>query len=141
MVPIGGGGLISGCSIASHATRPGIRIFGVEPDQGNDTQLSLRAGRRITIPIPETIADGLRSATPGALTFPIVQKHVEDILLVTDQEIVEAMNFLLTRMKILVEPSGAASAAAVLKRRIPAGLQRIGVILSGGNYDLNVPAP
>lgn len=137
VVPVGGGGLISGCSIASHATRPGIRIFGVEPDQGNDTLLSLRAGHRVAIPIPGTIADGLRSATPGELTFPIVQKHVEDILLVTDQEIVEAMNFLLTRMKILVEPSGAASAAAVLQRRISG--RRIGVIVSGGNYDLNVP--
>ena len=136
VVPIGGGGLISGTSIASHAIRPGIRIFGVEPEHGNDTFLSLRAGERVGIPLPETIADGLRSAKPGALTFPIVQKHVEDIFLVSDSEIRDAMNFLLTRMKILVEPSGAAPAAAVMLGKLPQGLQKIGVILSGGNVDL-----
>jgi threonine dehydratase len=136
VIPIGGGGLISGSSIAAHAIRPGIRIFGVEPEHGNDTLLSLRAGQRVSIPSPDTIADGLRAAKPGALTFPIVQKHVEDIFLVSDSEIREAMNFLLTRMKILVEPSGAASAAAVMQKRFPPGVQRIGVILSGGNVDL-----
>ncbi len=135
VVPIGGGGLISGSSIAAHAISPGIRIFGVEPEQGNDTLLSIRAGRRIGIPLPETIADGLRSAKPGVITFPIVQKHVEDIALVSDSEIRDTMNFLLTRMKILVEPSGAASAAAVMTHKIPANVQRIGVILSGGNVD------
>ena len=137
VVPIGGGGLISGCSIAAHAIRPGIRIFGVEPERGNDALLSLRAGHRVSVPLPDTIADGLRATTPGALTFPIIQKHVEDILLVTDQEIVEGINFLLTRMKMLVEPSGAASAAAVMLRRLPSNLQRVGVILSGGNAELN----
>jgi threonine dehydratase len=134
VIPVGGGGLISGCSIAGHALRPGLRIFGVEPEQGNDTLLSIRAGQRIGVPLPETIADGLRVAKPGALTFPIVQKHVEDIVLVSDAEIRDAMTFLLTRMKILVEPSGAASAAALMKQRIPA--RRVGVILSGGNVDL-----
>ena len=125
VVPIGGGGLISGSSIAAHAIRPGIRIFGVEPEHGNDTLLSLRAGERIGIPLPETIADGLRSTKPGALTFPIVQKHVEDIVLVSDPEIRDAMNFLLTRMKILVEPSGAASAAAVMLRKaLPPGIHK-----------------
>ena len=136
VIPVGGGGLISGSSIAAHALRPGIRIFGVEPEQGNDTLLSFRAGHRIGIPLPETIADGLRSAKPGEITFPIVQKHVEDMVLVADPEIRDAMNFLLTRMKILVEPSGAASAAAVMTHKIPANVQRIGVILSGGNVDL-----
>ncbi len=135
VVPIGGGGLISGSAIASHAIRPAIRVFGVEPEQGNDTLLSLRAGERIGIPLPETIADGLRSSKPGALTFPIVQKHVEDILLVSDSEIGAAMNFLLTRMKILVEPSGAASAAAVMHGKLPSGIRKLGVILSGGNVD------
>jgi len=135
VIPIGGGGLISGCSIAAHAIRPGIRIFGVEPEQGNDTLLSLRAGERLGIPLPETIADGLRAAKPGALTFPIVQKNVEDILLVSDSEIRDTMSFLLTRMKILVEPSGAASATAVMRRKLPRGMRRIGVILSGGNVD------
>ncbi len=136
VIPIGGGGLISGSSIAAHAIRPGIRIFGVEPEHGNDTLLSLRAGQRIGISLPDTIADGLRSNKPGALTFPIVQRHVADIFLVSDPEIREAMNFLLTRMKILVEPSGAASAAAVLRKKLPPGIHKIGVILSGGNVDL-----
>ncbi len=136
VIPIGGGGLISGSSIAAHAIRSGIRIFGVEPEQGNDTLLSLRAGQRVSIPMPETIADGLRATKPGALTFPILQQHVEDIFLVSDSEIREAMNFLLTRMKILVEPSGAASAAAVMQKKLPPGIHKIGVILSGGNVDL-----
>ncbi len=123
VIPIGGGGLISGSSIAAHAIRPGIRIFGVEPEHGNDTLLSLRAGERIGIPLPETIADGLRAGKPGALTFPIVQKHVEDIVLVSDPEIRDAMKFLLMRMKILVEPSGAASAAAVMCGKLPRGIR------------------
>src|ERR1700733_2091471 len=139
VIPIGGGGLISGSSIAAHAIRPGIRIFGVEPEQGNDTLLSVRAGQRVGVPLPETIADGLRVAKPGALTFPIVQKHVEDIFLVTDNEIRDAMRFLLTRMKILVEPSGAASAAAVMLKKLPSGIPKIGVILSGGNVDTAQP--
>jgi threonine dehydratase len=133
-VPIGGGGLISGSSIAAHAIRAGIRVFGVEPEHGNDTLLSLRAGERVSVPLPETIADGLRASKPGALTFPIVQKHVEEIALVSDDEIRAAMRFLLTRMKMLVEPSGAASAAAVLTRKVSA--PRVGVILSGGNADV-----
>lgn len=139
VVPIGGGGLISGNSIAAHAIRPGIRIFGVEPEQGNDALLSLRAGQRVGIPLPETIADGLRATKPGAITFPIIQKHVEDIFLVSDGEIRDAMNFLLTRMKILVEPSGAASAAAVMRGNLPPGVRKIGVILSGGNTDVAEP--
>lgn len=136
IIPIGGGGLISGSSIAAHAIRAGIRVFGVEPEQGNDTMRSLRAGSRVEIPLPETIADGLRATKPGAITFPILQQHVEDVLLVSDQEIRDAMKFLLMRMKMLVEPSGAASAAAVMQRKMPADLRKIGVILSGGNVDL-----
>lgn len=136
VVPIGGGGLISGSSIAAHALHPGMRIFGVEPEHGNDTLLSLRAGERVSIASPDTIADGLRASQPGLLTFPIIQQHVEDIALVGDAEIREAMAFLLTRMKILVEPSGAASAAAVMHGKLPQRIRRIGVILSGGNVDL-----
>jgi threonine dehydratase len=136
VIPIGGGGLISGSSIAAHSIRAGIRVFGVEPEQGNDMLLSLRAGSRVEIPLPETIADGLRATKPGAITFPIVQKYVENIMLVSDSEIRDAMKFLLTRMKILVEPSGAVSAAAVMHHKIPSDIRRIGVILSGGNVDL-----
>jgi threonine dehydratase len=136
VIPIGGGGLISGSSIAAHGIRADIRVFGVEPELGNDTLLSFRAGERIGISLPETIADGLRAPKPGALTFPIIQQHVEDIVLATDEEIRDAMIFLLTRMKILVEPSGAASAAAVMHGKLPEGIRKIGVILSGGNVDL-----
>jgi len=136
VVPVGGGGLISGSCIVAHAIRPGIRVFGVEPEQGNDTLLSLRAGQSVGISLPETIADGLRATKPGALTLPIIQQHVKDIVLVTDKEIRDAMKFLLTRMKILVEPSGAASAAAVMGGKLPRDIQKVGVILSGGNVDL-----
>jgi len=90
----------------------------------------------VTIVPPQTIADGLRSPSPGAITFPIIQKHVEDIVLVTDQEIRETVKFLLERMKILVEPSGAVAAAALLHHKLPRDLGRVGVIVSGGNVDL-----
>ena len=137
---IGGGGLIAGCSIAAKALNPAIRIFGVEPADGNDTYLSLAAGKRIEIPPPATIADGLRAPMPGELTFPIVQKLVEQIILVTDDEIRATVKFLLTRLKILVEPSGAAAAAAVYFKKLPPGLERVGVVLSGGNVDYELLA-
>jgi threonine dehydratase len=137
VIPIGGGGLISGCAIAAKSLRPNMRIFGVEPEDGDDTYLSLRAGSRTEIPMPQTIADGLRATKPGAITFPIIQKFVEDIVLVTDGEIRETMKFLLTRMKMVVEPSGAATAAVLYHRKLPAGLRRVGAILSGGNVDLD----
>jgi threonine dehydratase len=138
VVCIGGGGLLSGCSIAARALHPDIRIFGVEPETANDTYLSLQKGERVTIAPPQTIADGLRSPSPGAITFPIIQKHVEDIVLVSDREIRETMKFLLTRMKMLVEPSGAVGAAALLHHKLPQDLGRVGVLVSGGNVDLDV---
>ena len=136
VVCIGGGGLMSGSAIAAKALRPDIRIFGVEPADGNDTYLSLRAGSRVEIPMPQTAADGLRATMPGKLTFPIIQKHVEDIVLVSDREIRETMLFLLTRMKMLVEPSGAVAATALMHHKLPKDLGKTGVILSGGNVDL-----
>ena len=136
VVQIGGGGLISGCSIAAQGLRPGIRVFGVEPEDANDTYLSLRAGVRTEIPPPQTIADGLRAQKPGAITFPIIQERVEDIFLASDGEIREAVRFFLTRMKMLVEPSGAVPAAALLNHKLPGGLKKIGAIISGGNVDL-----
>jgi threonine dehydratase len=135
VVCVGGGGLISGSAIAAKAVRPGIRIFGVEPELANDTYLSFQKGERVEIPPPPTIADGLRSPKPGALTFPVMRKHVESIALVSEAEIREAMRFLLLRMKILAEPSGAVAAAAVLNGKLPPGLNRIGAVLSGGNVD------
>lgn len=138
VAPIGGGGLISGCSIAAKHMKPSIRVIGVEPADANDTFLSLEQGRRVEIPPPETIADGLRSPAPGELTFPIIQRNVERVALVSDQEILEAMKFLLLRMKILVEPSGAVTAAAALAGKLPQDLARVGLVLSGGNVDLDV---
>jgi threonine dehydratase len=135
VVPIGGGGLISGCSIVAKAMRPSLRVFGVEPALGNDTYLSMRAGERVGIAPPETIADGLRSQMPGAVTFPIMQQLVESVLLVSEDEIRAAMRFLLLRMKILVEPSGAVGAAAALFHKLPDGIERAGIVLSGGNVD------
>ena len=140
VICIGGGGLISGCSIAAKALDPSIRIFGVEPADANDTYLSLAADKRIEIPPPATIADGLRSPMPGELTFPIVQQNVEKIILVTDDEIRVTVKFLLTRLKILAEPSGAVSAAAVLFKKLSPGVGRVGVVLSGGNVDYELLA-
>jgi threonine dehydratase len=133
VVPVSGGGLISGCATAARGLAPGIRVFGVEPADANDTQLSLAAGARVTIPPPATIADGLRVPTPGRLTFPIVQRLVAAVVTVSEAEIREALRFLLLRMKLAVEPSGAVGVAAVLAGRVPGG--RVGVVVSGGNID------
>ena len=136
VICIGGGGMISGCAMVAKALRPEIRIFGVEPELANDTYLSFRSGARIEIAPPVTIADGLRAQSPGKLTFEIIQQNVEDIVLVTEDEIRETMKFFFTRMKIVVEPSGAVAAAAVLFQKIPAELCRVGIVISGGNVDL-----
>ena len=136
VVCIGGGGMIAGCAIAAKHLKPSIRIFGVEPANASDTYQSLAAGKRVEIPAPDTIADGLRSPSPGELTFPVIQKHIEKIVLVSEDEIRATVKFLLTRMKILVEPSGAVSAAAAMFGKLPAGLGRVGIVLSGGNVDL-----
>jgi len=136
ITPIGGGGLLSGCAVAAKSVNPKIRIFGAEPEQANDTYLSFRSGQRVQVN-SDTIADGLRSPMPGELTFAIIRALAEDILLVSEDEIRAALKFLLARMKILVEPSGAASAAAVLFRKLPPDVARVGVVLSGGNVDFD----
>lgn len=133
--PCSGGGLFAGVSSAAKAINPRIRCFPIEPDTGDDTRQSFIKGERVSIPPPPTIADGLRVQFPGNLTFPILQATAEDVLTVTDDEIIETMRFLLFRMKLLVEPSGAAAAAAVLMRRLPSDVKRVGVVLSGGNLD------
>ena len=135
VAPIGGGGLLSGCATIAKAMNPGIRIFGAEPEQADDTYLSLKAGHRVEIPLPDTIADGLRAPKPGAFTFPILQRHVEQVVLVSEDEIRDTVKFLLTRLKLLVEPSGAVAAAAALRHKLPKDLRSVGVILSGGNVD------
>jgi threonine dehydratase len=135
VAPVGGGGLLSGCAIVAKEINSKIRIFGVEPESANDTFLSFLAGERIAIPHSNTIADGLRSPKPGEITFPILKRFAERILLVSDDELRAAVKFLLTRLKILVEPSGAASAAAVLFHKLPKDIRTVGVVLSGGNVD------
>ena len=136
IVPIGGGGLISGCSIAAHALKPEMRVFGVEPDTANDTFLSLQQGEIVATPQSHSIMDGLLPTAPGELTFSIMRQHLEGVALVTDEEAREAVRFLLMRMKLLVEPSGAAPIAALLAGKIPdAQGKKIGVVLSGGNID------
>ncbi len=139
IAPVGGGGLLSGSAIIAREMRPAIRLFGAEPADGNDTFLSLHAGERRAVPLPQTIADGLRAPQPGELTFPIIRKLVDQILVVTDDEIRAAVKFLLTRLKILVEPSGAVGAAALLSGKLRGATvgRTIGVILSGGNMDLD----
>ncbi|MCC6292350.1 MAG: pyridoxal-phosphate dependent enzyme [Bryobacterales bacterium] len=139
-VCIGGGGLIAGSAIAATETKPGIRVFGVEPALANDVWLSLQKGMRVEIPPPDTIADGLRTTMPGELTFPVIRDRVEQVVLVTEDEIRETVKYLLTRMKMLVEPSGAVAAAAVLHGKLPAGLRRTGILVSGGNVDFDVLA-
>jgi threonine dehydratase len=136
LVPIGGGGLIAGCATAATALSPGIRVIGVEPAAGDDTARSLAAGERVEIGVPRTIADGQAIASPGELTFPIVQRLVDGIELVTDDEIRAAMKFAFERLKIVVEPSGASALAALLTGRIRDLPDRVGVVLSGGNVGL-----
>jgi threonine dehydratase len=138
VVQVGGGGLASGSSIAAKSLRPSLRVFGVEPADANDTNLSLAAGKRIEVPPPTTIADGLRTPMPGELTFPILQRNLEKIILATDDELEKMVNFFLSRMKILVEPSGAVPAAAGLFRKLPPGLNRVGFMISGGNVDFEL---
>ncbi len=134
-VCLGGGGLLAGCAVAAKAANPKIRIFGVEPEVADDVRQSLRAGRRIAIPPPETIADGLRTTCVGETNFPIIQALVEDILTVSEEEIVEAARWIVRELRVVAEPSGAAAAAAVLFGKLPAPAGRIGITLSGGNAE------
>lgn len=135
LAPCSGGGLFAGLATAAKAANPDIRCFPVEPADADDTRQSLLKGERVTIPPPATIADGLRVQIPGRLTFPIVQKLADDVLIVSDEEIIETLKFILFRMKMLVETSGATAAAAVMFRKLPADVKRVGVVLSGGNID------
>jgi len=135
LTPCSGGGLFAGVSFAAKAVNPRIRCFAVEPETADDTQQSFRKGERVVIGPPPTIADGLRVQSPGVLTFPILQQTAEDVLTVSDAQIVDTMKFMLSRMKILLEPSGAAAAAAVFHRKLPSNVKRAGVVLSGGNID------
>lgn len=135
VVPVSGGGLIAGSATAAKHLRPGITVYGVEPETADDTAQSLAKGERVTIPVPRTIADGLQVPCVGKLTFPVIQKTVDRVLLVSDAEMVETLSWTLERMKVLVEPSGIAGAAAVRHRKADFTGRRVGVLWSGGNVD------
>jgi threo-3-hydroxy-L-aspartate ammonia-lyase len=132
VVPVGGGGLIAGCATAAKTLRPEIRVVGVEPDAGDDTRRSLAAGERVHLGVPRTIADGLQTPEPGELTFEVNRGLVDEIVTVTDDEILDAMAYLFDRLKLVVEPSGAVGIAALLTGRI-ATAGNVGVVISGGN--------
>ena len=133
VVPVGGGGLIAGSAIAAKGLNPDIRIVGVEPEAGDDTKRSLAAGERVTIPVPRTIADGQGAAVPGELTFSLNKHLIDEIVLVSDDEIRDALRFAVDRLKLVLEPSGATGLAALLTGKLQPVPARIGVILSGGN--------
>jgi threonine dehydratase len=135
LTPCSGGGLFAGVATAVKSVNPKIRCFPVEPDTADDTRQSFEKGERIHISPPPTIADGLRVQIPGAITFPILQSVAEDVLTVSDEEIIETLRFILFRLKLLVETSGVAAAAAVMFHKLPANVERVGVVLSGGNID------
>jgi len=133
LVCVGGGGLIAGCATVMAALAPGARVVGVEPEAGDDTRRSLRAGRRIAVPVPRTIADGQQLPMPGELTFAVTRRLVDDVVVVSDDEIVAAMAFLFERLKVVAEPSGACALAALLAGRLDVAGLRVGVTISGGN--------
>ncbi|MDQ3808795.1 MAG: pyridoxal-phosphate dependent enzyme [Chloroflexota bacterium] len=135
LAPVGGGGLLSGVATVAGGLSPRTRVVGVETENSNDWVLSLAAGRPVRIPPPDTIADGMRTQQPGALTFPIVRDLVHSITTVSDDEVKDAMRFLLLRLKLLVEPTGAVPMALLLSGRLELRGQRVGLILSGGNAD------
>jgi len=136
VVPVGGGGLMGGTAIAAHGIDRDIALYGVEPKAGDDFAQSLARGERVTIPVPKTIADGLQTTAPGELTFAIAREHVRAVVTVSDGELCDAMRFAFERMKLVIEPSGAAALAALLHQRIPElSGKRVGAIVSGGNID------
>jgi threonine dehydratase len=137
LVPCGGGGLLSGAALAAAARSPGCRVVGVEPEAGDDATRSFRTGVLQTVTNPDTIADGARTPSLGTITFPLVRQYVHDMQTVPDDALRRAMHFLWGRMKLVVEPTGALGLAALLEGRVEAAGQRVGVILSGGNVDLD----
>ena len=136
LVCVGGGGLISGCAVAARHLLPSIDVYGVEPEAGNDTQLSLQRGEIVRIDTPRTIADGAQTQSSDKLTFPVIQALVKGVLTVSDAQLVQTMRFFATRLKLVVEPTGCLGAAALLEGAIDLRDARVGVIVSGGNVDL-----
>jgi len=135
-VPCGGGGLLGGCAVAANHLLPHCQVIGVEPEAGDDATRSFRSGTLQTVHNPDTIADGARTSSLGEFTFPLIRRHVDDMLTVSDGDLIETMRFVWTRLKLIVEPTGALGLAAVFRHRHPAVGSRVGVILSGGNVDI-----
>ena len=138
VVCTGGGGFLSGSALAATTLSPGIAVYGVEPEAGDDWVQSLARGERVTIAVPETIADGMQTTAPGELTFPIVQALCAGVVTVSDAELCVAMRFAFERLKLVIEPSGAAALAAILHGRIDVRGKRVGITISGGNVDAAV---
>ncbi|CAM3880439.1 threonine ammonia-lyase [Mesobacillus thioparans] len=136
IVPIGGGGLLSGILTAIKETNPKIKVIGVEPEIANDTHLSLKNKEITSIPATSTIADGLRSSQPGDMTFPVLMKYLDDLVLVSEEEIRHAFSFVLERMKQLIEPSSATTVAAAMHNKLPFTDKKVVTVISGGNVDL-----
>ena len=136
LVPCGGGGLLSGCALAAKHLNPHCRVIGVEPAAGDDATRSFKSKTLQTVKYPDTIADGARTPSLGKITYPLVMRYVDDMLTVTDTELLKTMFYLWERMKIVVEPTGALAACALLEKKLEAKGKRVGVVLSGGNVDL-----
>jgi threonine dehydratase len=141
LVPCGGGGLLSGCAIAARALAPGVEVYGVEPAAGDDVTRSFASGVLQSVHNPDTIADGARTSSAGAITFPLIREHVTGMTTVDDDTLLHAMLWLWERMKLMVEPTGALGAAALFANRVDVRGKRVGVVLSGGNADVLALAP
>jgi threonine dehydratase len=136
LVPCGGAGLLSGCAISAKSMSPRCKVIGVEPAAGDDATRSFKTGTLHTVHNPQTIADGARTPYLGKITFPLVQQHVDDMMTVSDEDLVRAMYFVWTRMKLVVEPTGVLGLAAAYNHRYPLAGKRVGVVISGGNVDI-----
>jgi len=136
LVCLGGGGLLSGCAVVAQQLSPDCRVIGVEPEAGNDVQQSKQLGRMVKIDTPRTIADGAQTQQVGQLTFPVIQTLVDDIVTVSDAQLVEAMRFAAARMKMVIEPTGALAMAAAMRGGVDVRGKRVGVLISGGNIDI-----
>lgn len=135
VTPVGGGGLLSGSAVAAHGFDADVAIYGVEPQAGNDFEQSLQRGEIVHVDVPQTIADGLQTQAPGELTFATVRAHNGRIVTVSDSELIDAMRFAFERLKVVMEPSGAAGLAAVMTGKLDCGRKRVGIVVSGGNVD------